>query len=223
MAAGAKLTWGALIAGISGLILAVDLFLPWYPGGATVDAFGNVVGSGSLSGFEAFGFVDIVLLVIGIAAIVLAGMTVMRPGVPIVGPLMIIGTIASSMVFAVLVELDNPKVGPFLAIVSGIGVIAGGLLIRHRPNLTFSLASGGGPGYGQQGQYAPPPQQGGFQQPYGGAPPTAAQGYQPPPPPPGGGAPPPPPGGTPDWYPDPHGQKRLRYFDGNQWTEHTAD
>lgn len=26
-----------------------------------------------------------------------------------------------------------------------------------------------------------------------------------------------------DWYPDPHGEKRLRYFDGTSWTSHTAD
>ncbi len=26
-----------------------------------------------------------------------------------------------------------------------------------------------------------------------------------------------------DWYPDPQGQKRLRYWDGIAWTEHTAD
>lgn len=26
-----------------------------------------------------------------------------------------------------------------------------------------------------------------------------------------------------DWYPDPHGQKRLRYWDGSAWTSHTAD
>ncbi|MFN3217053.1 MAG: YccF domain-containing protein [Acidimicrobiales bacterium] len=26
-----------------------------------------------------------------------------------------------------------------------------------------------------------------------------------------------------DWYPDPNGEKRLRYFDGANWTEHTAD
>jgi Domain of unknown function (DUF4234)/Protein of unknown function (DUF2510) len=27
----------------------------------------------------------------------------------------------------------------------------------------------------------------------------------------------------PDWYPDPTGQARLRYWDGRIWTEHTAD
>ncbi|MGH1505173.1 MAG: DUF2510 domain-containing protein [Acidimicrobiales bacterium] len=26
-----------------------------------------------------------------------------------------------------------------------------------------------------------------------------------------------------DWYPDPYGQHRLRYFDGAAWTGHTAD
>ena len=26
---------------------------------------------------------------------------------------------------------------------------------------------------------------------------------------------------APGWYPDPHGQVRLRYFDGTAWTPHT--
>ena len=30
-------------------------------------------------------------------------------------------------------------------------------------------------------------------------------------------------GQAPGWYPDPQGQKRLRYFDGSAWTEHTSD
>jgi hypothetical protein len=25
-----------------------------------------------------------------------------------------------------------------------------------------------------------------------------------------------------DWYPDPHGEARLRYWDGRRWSEHTA-
>jgi uncharacterized RDD family membrane protein YckC len=61
---------------------------------------------------------------------------------------------------------------------------------------------------------------------------TAAQPSFGPPPP--GGAPvntPPPPVNAPpspqgaqpaNWYPDPHGQARLRYWDGQRWTEHTS-
>jgi hypothetical protein len=29
--------------------------------------------------------------------------------------------------------------------------------------------------------------------------------------------------GAPGWYPDPHGQARLRWFDGRQWTPGTQD
>ena len=27
----------------------------------------------------------------------------------------------------------------------------------------------------------------------------------------------------PQWFPDPQGQRRLRYWDGSEWTEYTAD
>ena len=49
------------------------------------------------------------------------------------------------------------------------------------------------------------------------------------PPPPEPPPPPPPPEPEPaptvpaDWYPDPHGKHRLRYWDGSAWTDHTAD
>lgn len=61
---------------------------------------------------------------------------------------------------------------------------------------------------------------------------TAAQpSFAPPPPsgspvnapPPPVNAPPAPPDAQPaNWYPDPHGQARLRYWDGQRWTEHTS-
>jgi uncharacterized RDD family membrane protein YckC len=40
-------------------------------------------------------------------------------------------------------------------------------------------------------------------------------GVQPQQPPQGGGQ-------APNWYPDPQGQARLRYWDGQRWTEHTS-
>jgi uncharacterized RDD family membrane protein YckC len=53
---------------------------------------------------------------------------------------------------------------------------------------------------------------------YGGPPPSGAPVY---------GSPPPQQAAPAeqhkaDWYPDPHGQARLRYWDGQRWTEHTS-
>jgi uncharacterized RDD family membrane protein YckC len=65
-----------------------------------------------------------------------------------------------------------------------------------------------GPGQVAAGQYGPPP--GGY-----GPPPSAPPAYSPPPPQPQAAT-------AADWYPDPHGQARLRYWDGQRWTEHTS-
>jgi hypothetical protein len=125
----------------------------------------------------------------------------------------------------------------FLALLSAIAVLVGGVFAERSPNKTVTIgggrpAGGYGPPPGGPAGYAPPPQgPGGFAQPPAGpgAQATTAQpvpAMQPPPPAAPAqpaGPPPPPPGGTPDWYPDPYGQKRLRYFDGNQWTDHIAD
>ena len=45
----------------------------------------------------------------------------------------------------------------------------------------------------------------------------------PPPPPPPPPEPEPAPAVPADWYPDPHGVARLRYWDGSAWTDHVAD
>lgn len=47
----------------------------------------------------------------------------------------------------------------------------------------------------------------------------AAAVAPPPPPPP----PEPAPAFPADWYPDPHGKARLRYWDGSAWTDHVAE
>jgi uncharacterized RDD family membrane protein YckC len=54
--------------------------------------------------------------------------------------------------------------------------------------------------------------------------PAAPSGYGAPPSgPPASAAPPPSEGGQKaDWYPDPQGQARLRYWDGQRWTDHTS-
>jgi uncharacterized RDD family membrane protein YckC len=57
---------------------------------------------------------------------------------------------------------------------------------------------------------------------------AASPGESSSPPPPASESPAPPtPAPTPstpaNWYPDPSGEKRLRYWDGSAWTDHTAD
>jgi hypothetical protein len=126
------------------------------------------------------------------------------------------------------------SIGVFLGFLASLGILAGGFLsARERgeaiPGIDGPVggsAGGGGPlGGGQQaggplggGQQAGGPLGGG--QPAGGA--TAVQPQQ------GaaaGGGAAAGAGGGPkaDWYPDPQGQARLRYWDGTQWTDQTAD
>jgi hypothetical protein len=54
----------------------------------------------------------------------------------------------------------------------------------------------------------------------GAGPPAVTPPVSTPPPPPPQPSPQNPPA---DWYPDPHGQARLRWWDGNQWTDQTAN
>ena len=70
------------------------------------------------------------------------------------------------------------------------------------------FGGGGGAPYG-----SPPPY--GAPAPYGAPPPTGAPTATVPPP--SGGQ-----EQKADWYPDPQGQARLRYWDGQRWTDHTS-
>jgi uncharacterized RDD family membrane protein YckC len=77
------------------------------------------------------------------------------------------------------------------------------------------------PGQVAAGQYGPPPGQapGQYGPPPGQYGPPPATAPVPPPQPQQQAAPAAP---APDWYSDPHGQARLRYWDGQRWTEHTS-
>jgi hypothetical protein len=236
-----RLSYGALAAGIGGIVLIVSLFLDWFSAGGF-----------SQTGWETFKFTDIVLLVLGLLALgyalveltgAAANMRFSRERA-----LTIIGIIATTLTLELLIEGDNQAVGLILAVLASLAILAGGLLAENRPQLAVDLgggpraagAPGAQPGYGAPPTQQMPPAGGGYGQPPAQQPPPAAappvQQQAPPPaadpqatsigqvqPPPQPASPPPPPGGTADWYPDPHGQKRLRYYDGTQWTEHTAD
>ena len=138
------------------------------------------------------------------------------------------GGIQSAEALGVKVDVSTSReFGIFIALIAAAAATVGGWLDwneegRPMPGSAGSRGSApaGGPalGGGQPG--------GGFAQPPAAAQPPVQAGpattaaAQPaaaaPAAPAGGGQPA-------DWYPDPRGEKRLRYWDGKQWTDHTAD
>ena len=90
-----------------------------------------------------------------------------------------------------------------------VGDMVAGTLVVRADAVGQPLAAAPGVAFGQQpGAFG--------QQPYAPAP-GGAPAAQPVAAPVGAGAAPA------DWYPDPRGEKRLRYWDGASWTDHTAD
>jgi hypothetical protein len=202
------------------LLLILSLFLDWY------GAFGR-----GANAFDFFSIVDIFLLVVGGLAVAFAVVEAMgtQVNLPVdrTRTLTILGIISTSIVWTFLLEGDNQKIGLILAAIASLAILAGGILAERSPNLGVSNpAAAGGPlaGVGQGGGFGG----GGSGAPQQGAPPAAtpapgagagaAAGGGAAAAAPSGGA-----GAKADWYPDPRGEKRLRYWDGSQWTDHTAD
>jgi hypothetical protein len=235
-----RLRFGDLIAAGDGLLLIISLFLNWY----TVSAKGSVVDfSISGSGWETLGFIDILLFLIGVIAIIIAGLRALgkmpaslpaSPGLIV----LVLGGLATLLVLYRLI--DTPGAGAnsdlvdvgrafgiFVALIAALGVTLGGWMTWNEEGKPKpGGATGGAPGGGA----SPPLGQG---QPYGGTAPQAPaqpqqQAYaQPAATPAAAPAPqaasPAPAAVKADWYPDPRGEKRLRYWDGSAWTDHTAD
>ncbi|MBI5310419.1 MAG: hypothetical protein HZB14_05255 [Actinobacteria bacterium] len=72
-----KTTTGRLIAAIGGIVLIVSLFLTWYKfeSSASVGGFSSSASTG-VSAWDAFGLIDLILLVVGLLAIVPAALDI---------------------------------------------------------------------------------------------------------------------------------------------------
>jgi hypothetical protein len=195
------------------LVLILSLFLDWIG-----------LGPFGANAWDLFSIVDFFLLIVGIAAVGFAAIEALglQVNLPVnrVRALTVLGIISTSIIWAFLLESDHIKIGFILAALASVSILTGGILAERNPNLgVANPAAAGGPLAGV-GPGAPA---GGFgQQPpggYGGQPAAKAPAAQQQP-----QAAQPAAGGQPaDWYPDPRGEKRLRYWDGTQWTDHTAD
>ena len=233
---------GELIAGISGLVLIISPFLDWY----SISAKNSVVDfSVSGSGWDALSWVPWIITLCGLAAIALAIVRATGnrlPNLP-ASPgfiVLVLGGISLILVlFRVLVTPDagassslvdvGRAFGIFIALLAAAGVTFGGYALWNEEGKPRPGGAGaGGPGqaglgqgpaqpYGGQPAPGGQPQQQAYTPPAGGAAPAAAAPAAQSAPAASGGA------AKADWYPDPRGEKRLRYWDGSQWTDHTAD
>jgi hypothetical protein len=131
-----RLTIGDMIAGVGGIVLLISLFLPWYGASVSVAGFSA---SGSASGWESLGFIDILLFLIAVAviAVVVARAAGQLPDeVPGAVVLLAFGALAVLLVLYRIIDIpagDVPdqvdlsrKLGVFIALIGAAAVTYGG-------------------------------------------------------------------------------------------------
>jgi hypothetical protein len=125
-----------LIAGAGGAVLVISLFLAWIS-----------VGDVSASGWESFSFIDIVLFVIGVAALAVgaAGATGATLPVRQLGPHLLkwLGVVSITIVLTFLFENDHNGFGAFIGLLAALAILAGGIL-SDRPDLAARVADAAG-------------------------------------------------------------------------------
>ena len=231
-----------LIAAAGGVLLFVSLFLSWISvGGATASGW-EVFSIVDI----VLALVAAVTAVIGISYVTGTELPVpgLRPEV-----LKWVGVVALTIVLVYLLESDHLGFGVFVALVGAAGML-GGAILAERPDLAGRLAEATGVPDDTRPAAAPPAGLGGppaaaprtpppartqpstaAARPATSESPTTVQpttGV-------GGAAastvgteakqtadPAQSSGPPPGWYPDPQGQARLRYWDGNAWTDQTS-
>lgn len=153
-----RLRAGEFIAGVSGVVLLVALFLPWYTHDVAT-SFGPRPSLPSQNAFEALGVSDLLLLIVAVAAVGLAVTTAAEKTVAV--PIAYASLLCVAGVVAIVVVLfhfgDSPApsppppaalrnavqtdeaIGIWLAWLASVGIFAGSLLSMRDERL-----SGGG-------------------------------------------------------------------------------
>ncbi len=147
-----RISFGEMVAGVSGLVLFVVMFFPWYQVEADVSGFS---GSDSANAWQALDFISIVLLLVVLVAV---GMAVARaagamPAQLPVPPGTIVaaaGALAILLILFRIISIPGPdvdidgvdldrQIGIFLGLLAAIGIAFGGYTAMNE------RASGQGP------------------------------------------------------------------------------
>jgi hypothetical protein len=128
-----RLRAGEWLAGVSGLVLLLALFLPWYADDA-----------GSRTGWQSLGALDVVLAVVALAALAIPVVTAVHrvPAVPLA--LQSLTTLAGLLaVVLVLIRVANMpdwaserEWGLWVALGATLGIVAGALIAMRDERLT---------------------------------------------------------------------------------------
>jgi multidrug transporter EmrE-like cation transporter len=163
---------GELLAGISGVALFIIMFLKWFslPEVVGLGGFAEAVGvNTSISAWEAFDFIDLVLLLAVVAGVGLVVLAAAQSSVQL--PVAASAIAAGLGIFATLLVLyrvlDPPSdldrsYGLFLGLIASAGIAVGGWMAMQEEGTSFGgeadrLGGGRGPGAGEPPSPPPPP------------------------------------------------------------------
>jgi hypothetical protein len=135
-----RLGTGEMIAGVSGVVLLIALFLPWYGVDVNVAGFSA---SQSVNAWEAMSFIDILLFLVALIAIgvpVARATNTLPPDIP--GTLLLLGAGALGLLLVLFRLIDIPapdvpaiasdsvdfgrKFGLFVGLIAAAGITYGG-------------------------------------------------------------------------------------------------
>jgi hypothetical protein len=128
-----RLRAGEWIAGISGLVLLVALFLPWY---------GN--DAGSRTGWESLGALDVLLALVALSALAIPIVTAFQrvPAVPLAHQALttLVGVLAALLVLGRVLNMPDwaasREWGLWVALAATLGIVVGGFLAVRDERLT---------------------------------------------------------------------------------------
>jgi hypothetical protein len=128
-----RLRAGEWIAGLSGLVVLVSLFLPWY---------GDE--GGSRSGWESLGALDLILAVLALAALAIPVVTAVHrvPAVPLAHESLVVLVAAPIWLLVVFRVLNLPdwaagrEWGLWVALLGTLGILLGSLIAMRDERLT---------------------------------------------------------------------------------------